>query len=206
MSGRRESKKRQTREAIARAAAELFRAHGFDAVSVQQVARQAGVSRQTVFNYFPTKEDMLFDRDAEMAGALLAAVRERGRDTSLVDAYRAHTRAFWTRLDAVLREGPLPHGSWEIVRSHPPLRDRAEARFARHALVVGEQLATERNLPPDDPICQAVARALGAVDSGMLMAGLDRLCDGEPPATVVAEVISTADGAYDLLRDGLADW
>jgi AcrR family transcriptional regulator len=206
MSGLRESKKRQTREAIARAAAELFSAHGFDAVSVQQVARQAGVSRQTVFNYFPTKEDMLFDRDAEVAGALLAAVRERGRDTSVVDAYRAHTRAFWTRLEAVLREGPLPRGFWEIVRAHPSLRDEAEARFARHAVAVGEQLATERHLPPDDPTCHAIARALCAVNSGMLMAGLDRLCDGDPPAAVIAEVICTADGAYDLLRHGLAEW
>ncbi len=206
MSGLRESKKRQTRETIARAAADLFSAHGFDAVSVDEIGRRAGVSRQTVFNYFPTKEDMLFDRDGEVAAALLSAVSGRAPGGSLVDAFRAHTRDFWTRLEEVLDDGPLPHGFWDIVRAHPPLRDHAEARFARHATAIGDQLAAERDLPPGDLTCHAVARALCAVNSGMLMAGLDRLCGGEAPEAVVAGVIAAADAAYDLLQTGLADW
>src|ERR1700744_3178525 len=113
MVGLRERKKLQTREAIAQAAAELFARHGFESVTVEDVARAANVSRQTVFNYFPSKEQMLFDRDAEVEAALLAALRARLPGTSPVSVFRAHTRAFWTRLDSALSQGPLPHGFWE---------------------------------------------------------------------------------------------
>ena len=57
--GLRERKKRQTHEAIAEAAMALFVEHGFDAVTVADVARAADVSEKTVFNYFPAKEDLV---------------------------------------------------------------------------------------------------------------------------------------------------
>jgi AcrR family transcriptional regulator len=63
MTGLREAKKRRTRETIAQAAADLFHERGFAAVTIDDVASAANVSRQTVFNYFPTKEQMLFDRE-----------------------------------------------------------------------------------------------------------------------------------------------
>src|SRR5581483_4208499 len=63
VTGLRETKKRRTRETIAQAAADLFHERGFAAVTVDDVARAADVSRQTVFNYFPSKEQMLFDRE-----------------------------------------------------------------------------------------------------------------------------------------------
>src|SRR5690349_3592412 len=86
MTGLRESKKRRTREAIAQAAADLFHERGFGAVTVDDVARAADVSRQTVFNYFPTKEQMLFDREDEVSAALLALVRGRRDGASLLAA------------------------------------------------------------------------------------------------------------------------
>ena len=39
----------------------LFAEHGFDAVTVDQVAAAADVAKKTVFNYFPTKEDLVFE-------------------------------------------------------------------------------------------------------------------------------------------------
>ena len=103
---------------------------------------------------------MLFDRDAEVEAALLAAVRNRPDGGSLVSVFRAHTRSFWTRFGTILQPGPLPPSFWEIVERSPTLRDYLEATFARHARVIAHQLATERNLPEDDPICHAQARAL----------------------------------------------
>jgi AcrR family transcriptional regulator len=203
MSGLRESKKRQTREAIAQAAAELFAARGFNAVTVDEVARAADVSRQTVFNYFPSKEAMLFDRDAEVEAALVAAVRNRPDGTSLVDAFRAHTRAFWTRLGMVLEQGPLPQGFWEIVQNSPGLRDYAEATFARHARSVAIALAAERGAPDDDAVSHAIARALCGVNAAMLTYGLQRLTAGDDPEQVVPDTLRHADCAYDLLARGL---
>jgi AcrR family transcriptional regulator len=203
MSGLRERKKRQSREAIARAAAELFAARGFDSVTVDDVARAADVSRQTVFNYFPTKEQMLFDRDAEIEAALLAAVRDRGEGASLVGAFRAHTRGFWTALGSSLSRGALPHGFWEIVEASPALRDCAEATFARHARSVAGELAAERGLPTDDPVCHALARALCGVNAAVLTCGLHRLTRGDDPSGAISEILARADEAYDLLEHGL---
>jgi AcrR family transcriptional regulator len=203
VTGLRERKKRQTREAIAQTAAELFTRHGFDAVTVDDIARAVDVSRQTVFNYFPSKEQMLFDRDAEIAAALVAAVRDRPDGVSLVGAFRAHTRAFWTRLDTVLQTGPLPQGFWEIVEGSPALRDYAESTFARHARMVALQLALERHLAQDDPVCQAQARALCGVNVAILTCGLARLIRSDNARGVVSDMLVQADHAYDLLEYGL---
>ena len=67
--GLRERKKQRTREDIAAAAMALFSARGFDDVTVADVARAADVSEKTVFNYFPTKEDLVVHRGAERMAA-----------------------------------------------------------------------------------------------------------------------------------------
>jgi AcrR family transcriptional regulator len=206
MTGLRESKKRRTREAIAQAAADLFQQRGFTAVTVDDVARAADVSRQTVFNYFPTKEQMLFDRDEEIRAALLTLVRGRPDGTSLVAAFRRHTRGFWERFGRILDGGGNTHGFWEIVEASPSLRDYAEASFAGHAISVGQELAREWDRPSDDPICHALARALCGVNVAILTCGLGRLTAGQDQATVVADMIEQADHAYDLLGHGLGGY
>src|SRR5215216_5972420 len=75
--GLRERKKQRTRELIAATAHRLFRERGFDAVSVAEVAREAEVAEKTVFNYFPTKEDLFYSRLESFETELLAAIRER---------------------------------------------------------------------------------------------------------------------------------
>ncbi len=206
MTGLRESKKRRTREAIAQAAADLFHERGFAAVTVDDVARAADVSRQTVFNYFPTKEQMLFDREDEIGAALLALVRGRPDGASLVAAFRGHTRDFWKGFRRVLDGGGKTHGFWEIVESTPTLRDYAEASFARQTVSVGQELALEWGRPPDDPICHALARALCGVNMAILTCGLGRLTAGESHSAVVSDMLEQADRAYGLLEHGLGGY
>ena len=87
--GLRARKKRETRERIAASARELFVAHGFDRVTVIDVARAAQVSEATVFNYFPTKDDLFFDGGLEQfQAATLAAVRDRPAGESAIAAFR----------------------------------------------------------------------------------------------------------------------
>ena len=73
--GLRERKKQQTRELIAGTARELFAERGFDAVTVAEIARAADVAEATVFNYFPTKEDLFYSRLEAFEEELLEAVR-----------------------------------------------------------------------------------------------------------------------------------
>src|SRR3954453_21590817 len=76
-------KKEQTRQHIAETARRLFGEHGFEQVTVAQIAREADVSSQTVFNYFPTKEDLVYWRLGAFEAELLQAVRERDGEPAL---------------------------------------------------------------------------------------------------------------------------
>lgn len=87
--GLRETKKLQTRRTIAAAGMRLFVTCGFDHVTVGEIAREAAVSEKTVFNYFPTKEDIFFDEVPERLDALAEAVRGKQPGQSLVEAMHA---------------------------------------------------------------------------------------------------------------------
>src|SRR5215204_5079341 len=85
--GLRERKKQQTRELIADAARRLFVERGFDGVRVAEVARAADVSEKTVFNYFPTKEDLVYWRLETFEDELLEAVRSRDPGETVLAAF-----------------------------------------------------------------------------------------------------------------------
>src|SRR6266508_6452898 len=85
--GLRERKKQRTRERIAETAQRLFRERGFDAVSVAEIARAADVAEKTVFNYFPTKEDLFYSRLESFEEELLAAIRAREPGESVLAAF-----------------------------------------------------------------------------------------------------------------------
>src|SRR4051794_10522976 len=87
--GLRERKKEATRLLIAETARRLFAERGFEAVTVADVARAADVAPKTVFNYFPTKEDLFYSRLEAFEEEMLAAVREREPGQSALEAFRA---------------------------------------------------------------------------------------------------------------------
>src|ERR1700760_4373585 len=102
--GLRERKKEQTRAVIARTAIQMFLERGFDHVSIAEIAAAAGVSKMTVTNYFPTKEDLVLTAQVSLIPDLAGAVRGRKAGESAVAAlhrfYRAELdrRAEWTQL------------------------------------------------------------------------------------------------------------
>ncbi len=79
----------QTRAKIATTASALFLERGFDAVTVTEVARAAGVSAVTVFKHFPRKEDLFLDRSDDVENLLRAAVADQHDAASVVDALQA---------------------------------------------------------------------------------------------------------------------
>ncbi|MFI5892947.1 TetR/AcrR family transcriptional regulator [Actinoplanes sp. NPDC051513] len=86
--GLRERKKQQVRERISGIATMLFFERGFDEVSVAEIAEAAGVSKMTVFNYFPRKEELFFDRMPQLIEMITSAVRDRQPGVTAPDALR----------------------------------------------------------------------------------------------------------------------
>src|ERR1700745_4458203 len=86
--GLRERKEARTRRLIADAAARLFAERGYEQVSVSDVAREAEVAEQTVYNYFPTKEQLVIDRDQLVQDRMRDLIRSRPSGTSPAAAVR----------------------------------------------------------------------------------------------------------------------
>src|SRR4029450_6578997 len=84
----RERKKQRTRQLLADTSRRLFSEHGFENVSVAEIARVAEVSEPTVFNYFPTKEDLVYSGLEAFEEQLRAAIRERPRGQAIIAAFR----------------------------------------------------------------------------------------------------------------------
>src|SRR3954469_18185866 len=85
---RRTRKRLATRQSISDTATRLFLERGFDSVTIDEIAAAADVGRMTVFNHFPRKEDMFFDRDEEGREAVREALRRRDPRVSPIETLR----------------------------------------------------------------------------------------------------------------------
>ncbi|MFE2728328.1 TetR/AcrR family transcriptional regulator [Kitasatospora sp. NPDC059327] len=152
--GRRERKKAATRQAIADAALRLFLERGYDNVGIREIADAADVSTTTLFKHFTVKEALVFDREADLESALLAAVRERPAGQSVPDALRQH--ALRHRRSGAGAD-PRFATFLELVNKTPALRDYHQAMWLRHTAALAAAVAEENGLPADDPACTALA-------------------------------------------------
>ncbi len=119
-------KRAATRLAISNAASELFLAFGFEQVTVDDIATAANVGRMTVFNYFPRKEDMFYDRDGEVRTLLCDAVRSRG---SLTPAQALRDLAYQLVASAspVVEFSPRSQAFMAAIGASETLKARARA-------------------------------------------------------------------------------
>src|SRR6266567_5782470 len=85
--GLRERKKQRTREVIAETALRLFFERGFEEVTVAEIAEAAEVDAKTIYNYFPSKPELVFQPLERFETGLLDAVRERKPGESILAAF-----------------------------------------------------------------------------------------------------------------------
>ncbi|HEX7262663.1 MAG TPA: TetR family transcriptional regulator [Candidatus Dormibacteraeota bacterium] len=203
--GLRERKKRQTRELIADAARGLFAERGFDAVTVAQVARAANVSEVTVFNYFPTKEDLFYGGMQFFEERLLDAVRERAPGTSVLEAFRRPVMDGMPRLasdeaaDAIAAAGNL-------ISASPALEAHERTIVARYTRRLAELLAAEAGAEPDDIEAIGVASALMGVQRAVVGYVRKNVLAGRRGPGLVKQVSSQAVRAFGRLEGGLGDY
>src|SRR5262245_12374023 len=100
--GLRERRKQETRQAISDIATRLFAARGFDEVTIAQVADAAGVAKMTVTNYFPRKEDLVFDRAGAVIRHLAEVIAARAPSESMLAAIRRDYAEAAARADVTL--------------------------------------------------------------------------------------------------------
>jgi AcrR family transcriptional regulator len=147
----RERKKQQTRQAIAAAAFEMFAERGFDAVTVAAVARRADVSEATVFNYFPTKEDLVYGRLEEFEAALVRTVRERAPGQSIIAAISGFLLEQRGLLGA---RDPESHAQLvtvnRIIAASSSLLARERQIYDRYTRTLAALIAEQRGVGQDD--------------------------------------------------------
>ena len=152
--GLRERKKHRARQRISNVATALFLAEGFDNVTVARIAEASEVSEQTVFNYFPTKESMFFDRSESNVEALADAVRHRGAeplsDVVVNTLFDGIPLDRWDGMDEAhsLR---LFRRFCEVAESSPTLRAAPYIELEHFTARVGASLAERIGRDSDDP-------------------------------------------------------
>jgi AcrR family transcriptional regulator len=151
--GRRERKKAATRKLIADVALRLFLEHGYDAVGLREVAKEADVAVTTLFAHFPSKEAMVFDTDKKREDHLVRAVTGRDPDVTVLQALREELR--------VAAREFTSSGSktfWRLVDSSPALREYASTMWLRHEEALAAAIAHDLGLPEGSTPCRALAR------------------------------------------------
>src|SRR6266545_4820238 len=147
--GLRERKKQQTRQLIAETASRLFAERGFEGVPVAEVARAANVSAGTVFNYFPTKEDLVFDRMESYEAALLEAIRRRQPGESVLTAFGRFVVERSVRLTAD-NVGEIIATAARMITASPALQTREREIIARYTHSLATLIGEETGAGPDD--------------------------------------------------------
>ena len=165
--GVRELKKARTRRLIADTAARLFAARGYENVAVSDVAREAEVAEQTVYNYFRSKEHLVTDRDQQIQDRLCDLVRSRPSGTSPAAAIRDFTLSSVTAIRSVPPEvwrGELGH----LAETSPTVRRLVLELTDRQATALAVAIADTTAVTPE------VARL-----HGIALAGVFQIIIGE---------------------------
>jgi AcrR family transcriptional regulator len=205
--GLRERKKTRTRELIAETARTLFAERGFEAVPVAEIARAADVSQQTVFNYFPTKEDLVYWRLEAFEAELLAAIRDRPEGEPVIAAFGRFVR----RPRGLLAEGDAGArerlaGITRMIAGSPALLARERETLARHTASLAALIAEEQGAEPTDIAPIVAANALMGVHHALVARARAGVVAGTPHATVRRQLLAEADRALGLLERGLGGY
>ena len=207
--GLRERKKAQTRQLIADTAWRLFADRGFERVTVAQVAREAQVAVATVFNYFPTKEDLFFFRLEAFGADLVEAVAGRAAGEPALTAFRRQLLGAGGLLaqieagdDQALERLRTMN---RVIAASPALQAREQQAFAHTAAALADRLAAGQTRPGDLD-AQVAANALVGVQRALVDYTRRRVLADKRPAGLAADVRALAERAFALLEDGLGGY
>jgi AcrR family transcriptional regulator len=202
--GLRERKKLMTRRAILDTAETMFAERGYDNVTVAEIADAVNISAKTVFVYFPSKEDLVFDDEDRVRDAIVAAVRDRDPGRTPLDAMAGFVRGMVAEagsesvagLDRLRR----------MVGSSPVLLARMRLMWERFEVALADLLAQESGADPHAPEPRVAAAQLILVYR--LMASDDVLdyVRSKPRNKQRAALANWLEVSLRLVGDGVGDY
>jgi AcrR family transcriptional regulator len=205
--GLRERKKRLTRQRISDVATTLCVARGFEHVRVSEIADIVGVSEKTVYNYFPTKESMVFDVADEGVERLASALRERDENESPTSAVVRLLREDMDHFGELTESAPdfvTPFA--EMIYATPSLRAAWLELHARLATVAAEELAAWAGIDPREPEPTIAAQALVGLQGVVFDSRLRHLAAGLRGSRLNDAIANDLDRAARLLEIGLGSF
>lgn len=154
--GRRDRKKRATREALRSSALALVAERGFDHVTIEDISEAVDVSTRTFFNYFQSKEDAIVGSDPERVEELRAALAARPANEAPLDMLRAVIGELTTPLMERHEEWALRS---RVLRETPALLPLQLASFAAYERVLAEAVAKRTGADPDRDVYPGLTAA-----------------------------------------------
>jgi len=194
--GLRELKKARTRRLIADTAARLFAERGYEHVAVSDVAREAEVAEQTVYNYFQTKEHLVTDRDQQIQDRLCGLIRSRPPGVTPAAAIRGFV------LESVAGIRAIAPEIWRGERGYlaaisPAVRRLALELTDRQATALASAVSDTTAVPPE--VARLHGIALAAVFQIIISEAGRRTLEGHSQAQIADELYPVVENILDEL-------
>ncbi|MEU5212581.1 TetR/AcrR family transcriptional regulator [Streptomyces sp. NPDC020742] len=204
--GLRERKKRQTRQYISDVATGLFMERGFDEVTLAEIARAADVSVNTVYNYFPAKEDLFFDRSKGLIDRLARFVRARRVGES---AAAAVLRELREEVESVSPKVGLIEGYerfMKVVHGSAALQARLWYMQREQYEELEAALRREAGAEGDDPMPGLIAGQINWVHQTLMASIAQEMVAGRKPEVVSREALVLLDEMEELLSERVLNY
>jgi AcrR family transcriptional regulator len=194
--GLRDLKKARTRRLIADTAARLFAERGYEHVAVRDVAREAEVAEQTVYNYFPTKERLVTDREQQVEDRLCELIRSRPPAVTPAAAIRGFV------LEAVSGIRSIPPELWRgelgyLAAISPTVRRLVLELADRQAVALAAAVSDTTAVPPEIAKLQGIA--LAGVFQIIISDAGRRTCEGQSQKKIADELYPIVENILDEL-------
>jgi AcrR family transcriptional regulator len=194
--GLRDLKKARTRRLIADTAARLFSERGYERVTVTDVAREAEVAEQTVYNYFPTKERLVTDREEQVQDRLCDLIRSRPPGVTPAAAIRGFV------LEAVTGIRSIPAEIWRgelgyLAAISPTVHRLVLELTDRQATALATVISDTTAVAPE--VARLQGTALAAVFQIIISDAGQRTRDGQSQAEIADELRPVVENILDEL-------
>ncbi len=197
----RERKKQQTRQTISHVATRLFIERGFERTTIADIAEAAGVSKMTVTNYFPRKEDLFFDAADTVINAPAHTVADRAHGESALTALRRAYLAAAERHEPLL--GRFTPGFARLIDESPALRARLREIYDQQENVLADALAEAAGPRAGTLEPRLAAVQLAGVHRVLMEEARRRTLEGQDDEEFFAGLAASARIAFELLEPAL---